>query len=153
MFDIGFFELLLIFVVILLVFGPEKLPSIAKTAGLYIAKIRNFATKVQDDINQQLQLEELKQELEKKNLQLQAQSDELKKSLEVDLPKFDKSIFQNSENTENTESNDGKKNSKNTQKAPVGFSSQSLNKKSKEKEEQAPVRKTANAKSFTDVEK
>ena len=33
MFDVGFFELLLIGVVALLVVGPERLPKVARTAG------------------------------------------------------------------------------------------------------------------------
>jgi sec-independent protein translocase protein TatB len=40
MFDIGFQELIIIFVVALLVFGPEKLPEIAKTMGKWVVEIR-----------------------------------------------------------------------------------------------------------------
>ena len=40
MFDIGFQELVIIFVVALLVFGPEKLPEIAKTLGKWVVEIR-----------------------------------------------------------------------------------------------------------------
>ena len=40
MFDIGFQELIIIFVVALLVFGPEKLPEIAKTLGKWVIEIR-----------------------------------------------------------------------------------------------------------------
>ncbi len=34
MFDVGFFELLLISVVALLVVGPERLPKLVRTVGL-----------------------------------------------------------------------------------------------------------------------
>ena len=40
MFDIGFQELVIIFVVALLVFGPEKLPEIAKTLAKWVVEIR-----------------------------------------------------------------------------------------------------------------
>jgi len=40
MFDIGFQELIIIFVVALLVFGPEKLPEIAKTLGKWVVEIK-----------------------------------------------------------------------------------------------------------------
>lgn len=40
MFDIGFQELIIIFVVALLVFGPDKLPEIAKTLGKWVVEIR-----------------------------------------------------------------------------------------------------------------
>jgi len=40
MFDIGFQELIIIFVVALLVFGPEKLPEIGRTIGKWVVEIR-----------------------------------------------------------------------------------------------------------------
>lgn len=40
MFDIGFQELIIIFVVALLVFGPEKLPEISRTLGKWVLEIR-----------------------------------------------------------------------------------------------------------------
>ncbi|MBI5848384.1 MAG: twin-arginine translocase subunit TatB [Nitrospirae bacterium] len=40
MFDIGFQELVIIFVVALLVFGPEKLPELARTIGKWMTEIK-----------------------------------------------------------------------------------------------------------------
>lgn len=40
MFDIGIQELIIIFVVALLVFGPEKLPEISRTLGKWVVEIR-----------------------------------------------------------------------------------------------------------------
>ena len=40
MFDIGFQELITIFLVALLVFGPKKLPEIGRTLGKWIIEIR-----------------------------------------------------------------------------------------------------------------
>jgi Tat protein translocase TatB subunit len=40
MFDIGFQELIIIFIVALLVFGPEKLPEISRTLGKWVVEIR-----------------------------------------------------------------------------------------------------------------
>jgi len=40
MFDIGFQELVIIFIVALLVFGPEKLPEISRTLGKWVVEIR-----------------------------------------------------------------------------------------------------------------
>jgi len=40
MFDIGFQELIIIFIVALLVFGPEKLPEIGRTLGKWVVEIR-----------------------------------------------------------------------------------------------------------------
>jgi sec-independent protein translocase protein TatB len=40
MFDIGFQELVIIFVVALLVFGPEKLPEVGRTLAKWMIEIR-----------------------------------------------------------------------------------------------------------------
>lgn len=60
MFDVGFWELSIIMVVALLVIGPERLPGLARKAGLYIGKARRFVSSVKNDINQELKAEELK---------------------------------------------------------------------------------------------
>ena len=60
MFDIGFWELLLIGIVTLVVVGPERLPDVARTAGVYVAKLRRFVAGVKSDINAELETGELK---------------------------------------------------------------------------------------------
>ncbi|EIJ42049.1 twin arginine-targeting protein translocase TatB [Beggiatoa alba B18LD] len=72
MFEIGFWELVLIGVIALLVIGPDKLPSAARTAGLWIGKMRRFVTSIKDEVDRELRLQELQQQLkevEKNNLQ------------------------------------------------------------------------------------
>jgi sec-independent protein translocase protein TatB len=65
MFDIGFWEIIFIMVITLLVVGPEKLPRIARTAGLWAGKMRGFVASVKADIDKELAAEELKKVLEK----------------------------------------------------------------------------------------
>jgi sec-independent protein translocase protein TatB len=65
MFDIGFSEIILVFVVMLLVVGPERLPRVARTAGLWIGKMRGFVATVKADIDRELATEELKKTLAK----------------------------------------------------------------------------------------
>lgn len=67
MFDIGFSELLVVFVVGLLILGPERLPTAAKTAGLWIRKIRRSIQSVQREINAQLDQEELQRSIKETN--------------------------------------------------------------------------------------
>ncbi len=64
MFDVGFFELALIGVIALLVVGPERLPGLARTAGAWIRRMRQFVGSVQRDIEQEIQAEEIKKTLE-----------------------------------------------------------------------------------------
>ena len=70
MFDIGFSELLVVFVVGLLILGPERLPHAAKTAGLWVRKIRRSISSVQREINAQLDHEELQQKINETNQRL-----------------------------------------------------------------------------------
>lgn len=67
MFDIGFSELLVVFVVGLLVLGPERLPHAAKMAGLWVRKIKRSINSVQREINAQLDQEELQQKISETN--------------------------------------------------------------------------------------
>ena len=65
MFDIGFWELTIIAVVALLVIGPERLPRVARTAGLWLGRARRFVSSVKADIDRELAADELKKTLAK----------------------------------------------------------------------------------------
>jgi len=65
MFDIGFFEIVCIFIVTLLVVGPEKLPRVARTAGLWLGKLRGFVSSVKSDIDREIASDELRKALER----------------------------------------------------------------------------------------
>ncbi len=64
MFDIGFWELTVIAVVALIVIGPERLPTVARTVGLWVGRMRGFVLSVKADIDQELRAEELKRIME-----------------------------------------------------------------------------------------
>lgn len=63
MFDIGFWELGLIAVIALIVVGPERLPRLARTAGLWLGKIRSSVRNVRDEIEREIAADELKKQL------------------------------------------------------------------------------------------
>ena len=65
MFDVGFFELMLIGIVALLVVGPERLPKLARTAGMWLGKGKQMINSVKADIAKEMKAEELKSILEK----------------------------------------------------------------------------------------
>ena len=60
MFDVGFSELLVIAIVALVVIGPERLPKVARTAGLLLGRLQRYVNDVKADINREMQLDELK---------------------------------------------------------------------------------------------
>lgn len=79
MFDIGFGELVMIGVVALVVVGPDKLPGVARTAGMWVGRARRFVTQVKADIDRELKQEELRKALER-----DADLDEIKKIMNTD---------------------------------------------------------------------
>lgn len=60
MFDISFFELLVIAVVALVVIGPQRLPAVARTLGHLFGRMQRYVNDVKADISREMELEELK---------------------------------------------------------------------------------------------
>ncbi|KYP97410.1 hypothetical protein BG74_03200 [Sodalis-like endosymbiont of Proechinophthirus fluctus] len=65
MFDIGFGELMLVFVIGLVVLGPERLPVAARMVASWIRAIRSIASTVQNELTQEFKLQELQDSLKK----------------------------------------------------------------------------------------
>ncbi|MDX7900980.1 Sec-independent protein translocase protein TatB [Aeromonas media] len=83
MFDIGFWELVVIGVVALVVLGPERLPVAIRTASHWIRLIRSTANSVKTELEQELKLQELHNDLKKaEQLQMSNLSPELQESIE-----------------------------------------------------------------------
>ncbi len=90
MFDIGFFELLIIGVLALLVLGPERLPGAMRSTIKTVRSIRNMATGFKTEVEHQLRVQELHENLKKAEQQslkdlapeLQQSVDELKSAAE-----------------------------------------------------------------------
>lgn len=80
MFDVGFWELVLIGVVALVVIGPERLPKAARVAGMWLGRARRTLASVKEEIDRELKAEELKEILEK-----QARSKPLESILEESI--------------------------------------------------------------------
>ena len=63
MFDFGFWEIAIIGVITLIIVGPERLPALARKAGVIMGKLNKFLNKVKADINEELKTDELKGQL------------------------------------------------------------------------------------------
>ncbi len=59
MFDIGVWELALIGVLALIILGPQRLPEVARTAGKWVGRMRQFVASVKSDFDNELRTEEL----------------------------------------------------------------------------------------------
>jgi len=60
MFDIGFWELLVIAVVSLLAAGPERLPGLVQDVGRWVRKLRRYVMQAKYEFEQQLRIDEVK---------------------------------------------------------------------------------------------
>ncbi len=60
MFDIGFWEIVVIATVALLVVGPDRLPSFAQRADKYLSKFRRLINNLQRELKQELLIDESK---------------------------------------------------------------------------------------------
>lgn len=81
MFDIGFFELLIIAIVGLVVIGPERLPETVRSISLWIGRLKRSLRETRselekqlgaDDIRRQLHNEEVMQSLERTRREVEA---------------------------------------------------------------------------------
>lgn len=63
MFDISFWELILVSVVALLVMGPDKLPGAIRTAGLWIGRLRRSFNNIKADIEREVGADEIRRQL------------------------------------------------------------------------------------------
>ncbi|MDT8370938.1 MAG: Sec-independent protein translocase protein TatB [Gammaproteobacteria bacterium] len=89
MFDIGFWELLLIAVVALFVVGPERLPKLIRVTGMWVGRANASLQSIRNDISQELRAEELKQALNKT----------------IDVSDIDKTISENNMQKSDKDSN------------------------------------------------
>ena len=78
MFDVGFWELMLIALVALLVFGPERLPRLVREVTLWIRKARMIVASAKTEIDKELQLYDLRMTMEEKRRQFEREVNDLK---------------------------------------------------------------------------
>ncbi|WP_437882528.1 Sec-independent protein translocase protein TatB [Pseudomonas sp. LRF_L74] len=81
MFGIGFSELLLVGLVALIVFGPEKLPGAARTAGLWIGRLKRSFNAIKMEVERELGADEIRRQLH--NERILEMERELRQSLQA----------------------------------------------------------------------
>lgn len=73
--DVGFGEILMLTVLALLIFGPERLPGIARNVGRTIGQIRREASSTFDTLRSEVEFDEL----QSLNRDLQAEREDLRR--------------------------------------------------------------------------
>ena len=81
MLDMGFSEILLFGIVAIVVLGPDKLPQAMRTVGRWYGKARRLMHSVQHDIEKELNLLEMKEQVQRER-DMQQQLVEMRKSAE-----------------------------------------------------------------------
>jgi TatA/E family protein of Tat protein translocase len=79
MFGLGFPELLLIFVIALVVFGPKKLPELGKSIGRAMAEFKKASDEFQESVREEM-----------KEVEKTTGVEEIKKLGKLDLTGYDK---------------------------------------------------------------
>ena len=70
MFNFDFFELMVIGVVALVVIGPERLPTVARSAGRWVGRFQRFMNTLAEDLNKELEIDKLKEVHKQAQLEL-----------------------------------------------------------------------------------
>lgn len=65
MFDVGFFELVLVFVMGLLILGPERLPKVARTVGNWTGRARAAFNNLRYELEREAMNEEMRRKFNK----------------------------------------------------------------------------------------
>lgn len=63
MFGISFGELLLVALVALLVLGPERLPGAARTAGLWVGRLKRSFNAIKQEVEREIGADEIRRQL------------------------------------------------------------------------------------------
>jgi sec-independent protein translocase protein TatB len=83
MFDISFLELAIIFIVTLLVVGPEKLPELVRDVGRWVRKLRRVVIETQYEFEREFTFEEEKKRLREQGKDLSGAIDELDELMSI----------------------------------------------------------------------
>ncbi|HEF4760438.1 TPA: Sec-independent protein translocase subunit TatB [Pseudomonas putida] len=68
MFGISFSELLLVGLVALLVLGPERLPHAARTAGLWVGRLKRSFNAIKQEVEREIGADEIRRQLHNEHI-------------------------------------------------------------------------------------
>ena len=63
MFDFGFSELFLLSVIVLVVLGPSRLPTVMRTCGLWLGRMRRVYQNVRQEIEREVGMDDVRRQL------------------------------------------------------------------------------------------
>lgn len=87
MFDMGFFELLTIAVVALLVIGPERLPGAVRTGGLWLGRIKRMMRETRAGLEEHIGADDIRRQLHNEDVMrsINASAEEIKRTVDEEV--------------------------------------------------------------------
>lgn len=94
MFDIGFFELLIVGIVGLLVIGPERLPETIRTLALWWGRLKRAIQSTRTELEQHIGADDIRRQLHNEEVmqRLQATQDEIKRTVSENVNDINKAL-------------------------------------------------------------
>lgn len=85
--SLGFQEIVLIFIIALIIFGPRKLPELGKTLGKSLAEFKRATTDLKSSWEEEVRTEDIRAEAEKfkkdiESMDIRGEAEEFKKDIE-----------------------------------------------------------------------
>jgi len=84
--SIGIPELIVIFIIALLVFGPKKLPEVGKSVGKALREFKKASDELRNKVEEEINASEIKTEIKSVQDDLNYLQDSIKKDLKTDEP-------------------------------------------------------------------
>jgi len=103
MFEIGFAELFLLGVIALLVVGPDRLPALARTVGVWVGRAQRLVGQVRADIEREVRADELRRAA--KEYSPTAALSDMKKEMDDFASEVSKPVDLDGEKAESAKSN------------------------------------------------
>jgi sec-independent protein translocase protein TatB len=92
MFDVGFTEVLLCFIVALVVLGPEKLPKVARTVGRWAGHAKAYMRNLSDELERETQVMDIKRQLQEAQQALKDASSQAEQATKSAIDEASKNV-------------------------------------------------------------
>ena len=92
MFDIGFGEILIISLVVLIVIGPERMPETVRFVALRLARLKRGISKLISDMEREVGMDDIRRQIHNEDVmtRLNAPAKDIKRVVDEISPKPDK---------------------------------------------------------------